>query len=120
MLISTQKSFVFVANTKTASTSIEAALMPWSDIHRAGAPHRKHTSIRHLEAHYPDVFGPGGKRPADFFRFGVMRDPVEWLGSWFRYRKGNKTDSPLPANMDFAGFWEQADWNILRADGSRY
>lgn len=120
MLLSDQKSFIFVANTKTASTSIESALMPWTDLHRAGSSERKHVSIRHIDALEPEFFAAAGRGPEAFFRFGVMREPVEWLGSWFRYRKGNKTASPLPKGTDFAGFWAMNDWNIRRGNGARY
>lgn len=120
MLISTQKMFIFVANTKAASTSIEAVLMPFADIRHGGDPRRKHVSLHETQRLYPKVFAQPGQAPDDFFRFGVMREPLDWIGSWFRYRKGNKVESPLPAEMDFAAFWAKADWNIRRGDGSRY
>ncbi len=122
MLIGVKKKFVFVANTKAASTSIEKALMPHAEIHHAGTPARKHVPLRQAPALYPEVFrGKEGKPVlAKFFIFGVMRDPIDWLGSWFRYRKGNKVDSPLPADMSFEAFWERRDWNIAKPNGVRF
>jgi hypothetical protein len=117
MLIGIERKFVFVANTKTASTSIETALAPVSEIAFKGSPQRKHVSLHAaIEAH-PEIFAQPGQWPRFFFKFGVMRDPLDWIGSWFRYRKSNKVDSPLPPEMSFAEFWERQDWNFRRADG---
>lgn len=62
---------------------------------------------------HPDLFASG-----DYFVFGVMRDPLEWIASWFRYRSGNKVQSPLPEDMSFREFWQRKDWNILHLSGS--
>ncbi|SES39188.1 hypothetical protein SAMN04490244_11525 [Tranquillimonas rosea] len=120
MLIGVKKRFVFVANTKAASTSIEAALIDQAEIHRGGSPARKHISLREALREYRFLFGQEEHRPRHFLKFGVMRDPIDWIGSWFRYRKGNKVDQPLPAGMTFAEFWQRADWNIRRPDGSKH
>ena len=117
MLIGIERKFVFVANTKTASTSIETALAPVSEIALKGTPQRKHMTLHAaIEAH-PEIFTQPGQWPRFFFKFGVMRDPLDWISSWFRYRSSNKVDSPLPAGMSFAEFWEQQDWNFRHADG---
>lgn len=120
MLIGLEKRFVFVANTKTASTSIESVLAPHAEIHHAGTPERKHIPLAKALPLYPEHFGPAGDRAGDYFKFGVMRDPIDWIGSWFRYRKGNKVAAPLPSDMDFAAFWAAGDWNIRRGDGTPY
>lgn len=120
MLISTEKKFVFVANTKTASTSIEHALMDYSEIHRGGSPERKHIGLNETYKIYDFLFSQPGHTPDQYFKFGVMRDPLDWIGSWFRYRKGNNVESPLPAEMDFEAFWARKDWNIMRHDGWKY
>lgn len=118
MLVSFEKRFFFVANTKTASTSIEHALLPYADLYRGGSPARKHISLFKAIRKYPMVFDQPGFEHWRFFRFGVMRDPVDWISSWYRYRKGNQVDSPLPENMSFADFWAAGDWNIQRSDGA--
>lgn len=118
MLIGVRNRFVFVANTKTASTSIEHALAPHAEIMRGGGPARKHMGLAEILAEYDFLFGQEAHRPEDYFKFGVMRDPVEWILSWYRYRRGNTVEHPLPPGMDFAAFWHRADWNIRRRDGS--
>jgi hypothetical protein len=115
MLISTQAHFVFIANSKTASTSIEQVLSPHADVVVAGTAQRKHMTLREALAHCAPF--TSGADPAQFFKFGVMRDPMDWIGSWFRYRRGNRVDEPLPRHMDFAEFWALQDWNFRRGDG---
>ena len=44
MLIGVKKRFVFIANSKTASTTIESMLTPFAEINRVGSPQRKHVS----------------------------------------------------------------------------
>lgn len=117
MLVSFDKRFFFVANTKTASTSIEHALLPFADLYRGGAPARKHVSMHKAISLYPMIFEQKGYEHWRFFRFGVMREPLDWISSWYRYRKGNKVESPLPADMSFAEFWQARDWNIERPAG---
>lgn len=119
MLISLQKRFIFVANTKTASTSIERALQPFADVRYGGDPRKKHIALAEIEAAAPWVFTKAGCGLEGFFAFGVMRDPVEWLWSWFRYRKQPEVESPIPAEMTFAEFWAQGDWNIRRRTGKK-
>lgn len=120
MLISVQKRFMFVANTKAASTSIEAVLAGHAEIARPGGAQGKHVPLGKALYDYRFLFDSPGYPAESFFKFGVMRDPVDWIGSWFRFRKGNKVESPLPADMTFAQFWERDDWNIHRADGSPF
>lgn len=115
MLIGLKKKFIFIANTKSGSTSIEKALKPHSEIHFAGTPQRKHISLRQGLAQHHAVFKEHGLTSADFLKFGVMRDPIEWIYSWYRYRKGNEVAAPLPADISFADFWARGDWNLWRA-----
>lgn len=120
MQIGVRNRFVFVANTKAASTSLEAALAPHAEIQRAANSPRKHIPMIEAVKVYDFLFKQEGYEPNTFFRFGVMRDPLEWIASWYRYRKGNNVQSPLPQDMDFVGFWRKNDWNITRADGAKH
>ena len=105
MLIGVKKRFVFIANSKTASTSIEHSLVGQAEIQRGGGPQRKHIYLRDALPEYDFLFGRDGYGIESFFTFGVMRDPVSWIQSWYRYRCGNKVESPLPAGMSFGEFW---------------
>ena len=120
MLIGVRRSFIFVANTKTASTSIEFMMAQYAEIMRAGSPERKHIKLRDVPKEYWFLFDRPDQDFTRYFKFGVMRDPIEWILSWYRYRKGNEVSSRLPPDMTFAEFWALKDWNIHRADGSKY
>lgn len=120
MLISVEKKFIFVANTKAASSSVEHLLLPYSDICCLGTPKRKHIPMKQVLKRYPFLFEQPAYAPNKFFRFGVMRHPLDWIKSWYRYRKGNKVENPLDADMNFSAFWNQKDWNIIRANGHKY
>jgi hypothetical protein len=117
MLIGVRKRFVFVANSKTASTSIEQALVAHAEIQRGGTPQRKHIPLREALGEYDFLFGRPGFGIETFFTFAVLRDPIDWIGSWFRYRRGNTVASPLPPEMTFAEFWARRDWNFRLPDG---
>lgn len=120
MLIGMDRRFVFVANTKTASSAIEQTLMPHAEIHHGSTPARKHVGLHAALAEYGDLFARPGHAPETYFKFGVIRDPIDWICSWYRYRKGNAVAAPLPAGMSFAEFWARGDWNIIRRDGRRH
>ncbi|MFA3920784.1 hypothetical protein [Ruegeria hyattellae] len=120
MLIGIDKRFVFAASTKTASTSLEQVLKPHADIFRSGSAQRKHIGLPEIFPTYDFLFSQPGYGPDSFFKFGVMRDPFDWINSWYRYRLGNKVESPLPEGMSFADFWALKDWNILRGDGRKH
>ena len=85
MLISLKGNFAFLAMTKTGSTAIEAALAPYCDIHFGGHPKVKHMTARRFERFmrpYLEVSGHGQVETVC-----VMRAPVDWLASWWRYRQ---------------------------------
>jgi hypothetical protein len=79
MLISLSHRFVFVANVKTASTSIEAALRPYAEIAISETRFGKHIGLAEIEKRFDFIFR---KQPLDsFFVFAVLRDPVDMLVS---------------------------------------
>ncbi|SDX57051.1 hypothetical protein [Roseicitreum antarcticum] len=120
MLIGVRQRLVFVANTKTGSTAIEQALAPHCEIMRGGTPAQKHMQLAQLAQEYGFLFNQPAHPLDSYFKFGVMRDPIQWIQSWFRYRKGNDVESRLPADMTLAQFWARRDWNIQRANGTKY
>lgn len=86
MLISLDRKFIFVANTKTGSTTIEALLGPECEIAIAKDTQLKHLSIGQIERQFRPMFRKPKYKIDKFFRFGVMRDPIDWVTSWFNYR----------------------------------
>ena len=118
MLISNQHRFLFIANTKTASTAIETALHPFADHALADGSTAKHLSLRQLLISEQAKKNLLQSEPCHYLKFGVMRDPLEWIFSWYRYRLGNYVDAPLSPDVTFVQFWRRKDWNFLRPDGS--
>ena len=109
MLISVKKRFVFIANSKSASTSIEAALGRHAEIHHGGSPARKHIGWREVRKEYAFLFDNKKYDPGTFLRFGVVRQPVDWVLSWFNYRRVNE-GSDAPPTLGFERFWNDGDW----------
>lgn len=84
MLIFIKEKLVFFATPKTASTSIEMALGPAADIRISKQPKAKHTPYRkYARLLEPFVLTLTGDEPDTV---AVIREPVDWLGSWYRYR----------------------------------
>lgn len=94
MLISFNKRFLFVANTKTASTTIEKLLRRYCAIAITRTAYGKHLAYSKIVKHFAFIFRKSGV-PADaYFRFGVVREPLDWMVSWCNYRsRGDLAES---------------------------
>jgi len=115
MLIGVRHRFVFVANTKAASTSIEKALTPHAEINRVGHGNRKHAPWRLALREYDFLFGQPAHRPETYFKFGIVREPLDWVRSWYNYRLGNpRVDAPIAADMGFADWWREGSVRAYR------
>lgn len=86
MLICSRQSLAFIAVPKTGTTAVEMALKPRADI--IFTKFRKHTTAQRfhnkIAPFLDEVFD---LRPD---RVAVMRDPVEQIRSWYRYRMGER------------------------------
>jgi hypothetical protein len=89
MQMSTKYGVAFLCMPKCASTSIEQAIKPFFNINFAGSPNTKHINAQfffeslhsiHLKLH-PRV---------KIESFCLMRDPLDWIESWYRYRSRNQ------------------------------
>lgn len=94
MLISFGKKFIFVANTKAASTTIEHLLKKHCDVAIQRQSFGKHFTYKTIVAMFQPVFKSSGIPPEGYFRFGIVREPVSWLVSWYNYRRRDAI-SPL-------------------------
>lgn len=108
MIISIEKKFIFVANLKTASTSIESALRPHGDIVVRRSELGKHLAFSEIQKRFSWLFEVLDEQV--FFKFGVIRDPVDYTISLYRSHMDEKfRDSPglYTGNMSFEEFLEQ-------------
>jgi hypothetical protein len=130
MIISIHRRFIFVANLKTASTSIENILRPYGDINILWTELGKHIYLSDMQERFSWLFKQHDI--SEFFVFGVIRDPVEYMKSLYRSHNDKKFEpetDKFTGNMTFSEFltsWvpkhkEQAQPQIhrfLRQDGS--
>ncbi len=106
MLVFWKERLVFLATPKTGSTSIEAALEPLASVVIQRPPELKHTPVRRFQRFLAPYLQSAAKE--DFAVVALMREPVSWLGSWYRYR--TREDIPRrersTAGMSFDAFVE--------------
>lgn len=108
MLVFFEHRLAILATPKTGSTAIQAALEPMATLAIRTPPALKHTSAARWHRHLGPYFESAAGEP--FTVVALMREPRDWLGSWFRYRQRDDIqDSPRStADMDFDRF--VTDW----------
>lgn len=93
MLVFWDQRLAFLATPKTGSTAIEFALESLSSLVVQRPPVLKHTTAQRFHR----FLGPflnvasGGH---DFEVVALMREPRDWLGSWYRYRQRDESVEP--------------------------
>ncbi len=84
MLVFSKEQLVLLAVPKTGTTAISAALAPRASIVMRSPPAVKHTPMRRYHRFLrPFVEQSLGRAPEIM---AIIRDPIDWLGSWYRYR----------------------------------
>ncbi|MBT9383399.1 gamma-glutamyl kinase [Pseudooceanicola sp. CBS1P-1] len=85
MLVFSKARLVMLSVPKTGTTAYETALAPLAALVVRDPPELKHAPLyrynRFFRPMLEKVLGPGIEVIA------VMREPVSWLGSWYRYRQ---------------------------------
>lgn len=85
MMIFFKERLVYLAVPKTGTSAIERALASHASAVFRDPPGMKHTNALGFERKFRALF-ERGNLPA-LQTMAVMREPLEWLGSWFRYRR---------------------------------
>ncbi len=85
MLVFAKARLVFLSVPKTGTTAWQAALEPHASLILREPPELKHAPV----FRYNRFFRPMLERfiGEELEVLAVMREPVDWLGSWYRYRK---------------------------------
>lgn len=85
MLIFSKAKLVFFSVPKTGSTAIEQALAPYAAIAVTDPPELKHAPVYR----YNRFFRPMVEKfiGENVETVAVVREPISWLGSWYRYRQ---------------------------------
>ncbi|GAB4388678.1 sulfotransferase family protein [Albidovulum sp.] len=106
MLVFWKERLVYLATPKTGSTAIETALEPLASVVIQRPPELKHTPAqRYRRFIAPFLSQSAGE---DFTVVALMREPIDWLGSWYRYRQrdGMRNPEHSTRGLTFDGFVE--------------
>jgi hypothetical protein len=116
MLIGIKKRFIFIANTRTASTSIEMFLKGQSDIALTKPEYGKHFNYTAIIRKFSFLFAEPNLPASGYFRFGVVREPLEWVVSWYNYRRRKDLPEGHPNSCDAIGFEDFAE-EVMSKEG---
>jgi len=85
MLVFSKQRLVLLSVPKTGTTAYEAALAPHASIVVSAPPELKHAPLFRYNRFFRQMVERfiGG----DAEIVAVMREPISWLGSWYRYRQ---------------------------------
>lgn len=85
MLVFWKERLVFLAVPKTGTTAIEGALAPRAAMVLRDPPHLKHSPVYRYRRFLAPFFEKAGGQEME--TVAVIRHPVDWLSSWYRYRR---------------------------------
>ncbi len=102
MQLSIKKGIGFICIPKCGSTTVERFMRPGSDFSLSGNPQLKHIRYEQVEEHiWPLLARLNLKTP---FTFAVIREPVSWVESWYRFRARDELAPPdHPQHHNFSG-----------------
>lgn len=85
MLVFWEQRLVFLATPKAGSTAIAAALEPLAAVSIQRPPVLKHTNVRRYQRFIEPYLNKASG--AEFTSVALMREPIDWLASWYRFRR---------------------------------
>ncbi|AXI46616.1 gamma-glutamyl kinase [Sulfitobacter sp. SK012] len=85
MLVFFKERLAFLSVPKTGTTAYEAALAPRADVVISDPPLLKHAPVYRYNRFIRPMFLK--VCDAELELMAVMREPVSWLSSWYRYRR---------------------------------
>ena len=104
MLVFWDERLVFLATPKAGSTAIAAALEPLAAVSIQRPPVLKHTNVRRYHRFIaPYLLKASGEA---FTCVALMREPLDWLASWYRFRRRDDVMDPAASTrgMSFDDF----------------
>jgi hypothetical protein len=119
VLLAPAKGFVFLATTKTGSTSIESAFCPYSQIILQNPPNFKHTTYAGFQRYLQPYLASGGFPRESYEVVCAFREPIDWLSSWWRYRSREQLGNPTnPRHRNYTGDVSFEEFARAYMDGS--
>ncbi|WP_299356688.1 gamma-glutamyl kinase [uncultured Shimia sp.] len=86
MLVFWKEKLVLLSVPKTGTTALETALGPKASMIISDPPELKHAPVYRYNRFFRPMFEKACKEE-NMETVAVMREPVSWLGSWYRYRR---------------------------------
>ena len=86
MLVFWKQGLVFLSVPKTGTTAWEEALAPHASIAVLDPPELKHAPLYRYNRFFRPMFEKACKTDS-VQTLAVMREPISWLGSWYRFRR---------------------------------
>jgi len=119
MKVSAKYGFAFLCMPKCASTSIESVLKKYSELSVSGDPRLKHINAKKYKEYivpiYQDII-PDAKIEV----FCMMREPMDWLNSWYRYRARKELANPRhPQHKNYTGNMSYEDFLLAYLESDR-
>ncbi|MEM9124561.1 MAG: sulfotransferase family 2 domain-containing protein [Pseudomonadota bacterium] len=84
MLVFYKERLAFLAVPKTGSTAYHTALCDRADLVVTGPPELKHAPVRRFDRFFQTMYRKMYDTEMEIM--AVVREPVDWLGSWYRFR----------------------------------
>lgn len=123
MLVFWKQKLVFLSVPKTGTTAYEQALAPAASMVISDPPQLKHAPLYRYNRFFRPMFEKACKTD-DMETLAVMREPISWLGSWYRYRqrpaiKGHRNSTFDISFDDFVAAYLQDDQPAFANVGSQ-
>ncbi len=100
MLLFWKQKLVYLATPKTGTTAIESALDASADMVFRDPPGIKHTHLFRFEKYLRPFLDRIERREWEVV--SVVREPVDWLGSWYRYRRREALEGSPNSTRDIS------------------
>lgn len=105
---------LILSQPKTGTTALDHALAHRASLVVGNPPQLKHVTYRRfMKMLSPFIKMQTGLERSDYEIVSVMREPVDWLGSWYRYRTreqlkaGNKNKQNYTGDVTFEEFVQE-------------
>lgn len=116
VLVFWKEKLVLLAVPKTGTTAIETALAPSADLAILNPPGLKHTNLHKYDRFIQPFLSSTGEDGVE--TAAVVRNPLDWLGSWYRYRARPYLDGKPNSTKDIS--FDQFVLEVLKDDKAPY
>ena len=101
--------FVFLSSTKSGSTALEEAFAPYAQVILRGPPRLKHANASAMHRFVEPLLEAHGFPRDSYEVSAIIREPLDWLLSWWRYRSRDELRRGSKADV-YAGNTSFEDW----------